>query len=212
MTDPNIPADELRYAKRAKPEPYVRVSNEEFLAASQAEQRVIIAKDVLEWIRERKLEPWSGTYINVKAVPRVDGSATEPRIPVGEVSTVNSDSCYACGLGALFALTAERGPFEVKDAYDGSGGLADGMRQMLAPYFSPKQLTLIECAFERSTGFSYDDDGTCFGELLEAANFGRAVDRALTDLDGPTRPENTDRRVMRAIMQNIIDNNGTFIP
>lgn len=210
MTDIDITADELRRAKRAKPEPYVRVRNEEFLAATAAEQRVIIARDVLEWVRVRKLEPWSGTYLSVKETETVEGDGREPTLPLGSVSTVNGGSCYACGLGALFALTVERGPFEVRDVCSGGGSISEGMRHKLAPYFSPEQLTLIECAFERSTGFSYEDENLPYAERLDAAGFGRRVEAASSGC--LEEGDSVDRRVMRAIMQNIIDNNGTFIP
>jgi hypothetical protein len=64
----------------------------------------------------------------------------------------------------------------------------------LTSYFSPEQIGLIELAFERGDGWypadtTDDDNAVEFGERYQY---------------------NTNR--MKAIMQNIINNNGTFVP
>jgi hypothetical protein len=78
------------------------------------------------------------------------------------------------------------------------------MRNALGAYFSLWQLQLIETAFEASHGFAPIPPGTPEEEdeyeniRDRAVEFGRAVH------DAQAR--------MRAIMENIIANKGTFVP
>jgi hypothetical protein len=177
----------------------VAVGNAKFAKASPARKRVIIAKDVLEWLGEGKLLPTQGTYLS-SFLRDKDGQLLyeDGRVVNGRVldDRVDGGKCTACALGAVFACTVER-----------KGGMPNFwrmgwcpyfMHQELAPYFDRDQLTLIEAAFEKNGGF-HEADHEADHEAGEAAeSFGRRFDTASSR--------------MAAIMKNIIANGGTFVP
>lgn len=234
-----VPADEIAFAKRAQtravraPTPK-KLTNKQFAALSPAQKRVAIAHDVLEWLKLNKLQARFGTYLALFKTPEAPpqgywdleksaqwrderGFDVEREQPV-----VNGGSCHACALGSVFAAAAERGCFALNNL---EGAVNNEAHKRLRPFFSPKQLNLIECAFERSSSFLYpENQGVCgsalattYDERAEAKAFGRAVE--LSANDGFTVDETdhysareTAARVMRSIMQNIIDNGGEFIP
>jgi hypothetical protein len=215
----DIPKDEQRYARRAKPPERQRLTNEQFAALPPAEQRVAIARDVLEWISMGKAVPHKGTYLRVfepSTLPAdFNDAATKewlpPELEAGDLQVVNGHSCTVCGLGSVFAVAAERGCFPLREG--ASGGAS--MHRALKPYFDSATLLLIECAFERSVGFDYE--APVSHQAKQAARwFGATVARAVegyyTSYFSPEVAREVDRRVLRAIMQDIIDNGGAFVP
>lgn len=218
MSFTDIPKDEQRYARRAKPPKRQRLTNAQFAALPPAKQRVAIARDVLGWIARGKAVPHKGTYLRVfkpsKLPAAFDDNAPREQLPeemdASDLQVVNGNSCTVCGLGSVFAVAAERGCFPLRDG--AGGGLV--MHTALAPYFDSTTLLLIECAFERSVGFSYGEP-VALRDKEAAGAFGvgvaRGVDNYYSHID-PAAAREVDRRVLRAIMQNIIDNDGAFCP
>jgi hypothetical protein len=199
-----IPRGELALARKATRPFTIRLTNEEFAALSKREQRVEIAADVLEWISTKRLVPHVGMYIIV-----YDGGNV---LPTCEVDDINGFNCQACALGGVFALASFRTGLSIGEAAKGDGAINEEMHDRLEAYFDRSQLALIECAFEQSTGFDY---GVVTPEQTrKARDFGVGVAHALDyfRFTGPEWDRERDARVMRAIMQNIIDNDGTFIP
>lgn len=197
--------------------------NAKFFAASPEEKRVILAKDVLEWQAARKLfaagvlngfgsTDWSH-YLSVysdadKAQQGASSSKfDELRLKDEEVidkDHVNGNVCSACAIGSLVAVAAERGACSLTSNYrhdriigaDGNGSRS--VRAALAPYFEDRQLSLIEMAFERNLIDSRAGNKDFSEEAKAARGFGyRYSDR---------------NECLAAIMQNIIDNKGTFTP
>lgn len=101
------------------------------------------------------------------------------------------EECRACALGSIFAACIARPELKLK-AEPGYEGDDNEQRVALSPYFSEEQLMLIESAFEMDD-FTYGDDG-----WEDAVDFGRMF--------------NNDKDRLLAILQNIIDNNGEFVP
>jgi hypothetical protein len=204
-----IPRGEFTLARKAAAPLKVKLTNEEFAALSKPEQRVEIAADVLEWISTKRLVPRAGTYIMVYDGP----VAPENRLCTTDVEDINGYSCTACALGGVFALTSFRTGLSIGAAAKGGSPINDEMHEQLSPYFDRDQLALIECAFEQSEGFDYDLT-ISLEEARKARDFGVGVAGALNfyKFQGPEWDRERDARVMRAIMQNIIDNGGTFIP
>jgi len=97
--------------------------------------------------------------------------------------------CQACALGSMFVgLTTRVKNISIKDA---NGGVRDDITNNLSNYFADYQLDAIESAFETPYKFNHYT-----ASLYE--KFGAQF--------------KTDEERLVAIMQNIIDNNGTFKP
>lgn len=190
--------------------------NTAFLRSSPAAKRVTIAKDVIEWLDAKKLIPagTNGGSEYLRIIP-VEGVATElgggwarpqPREVVEEHGgVVNGDACVACGIGALVATAAERGVCHLNNIHN---WIADDVpaeiHSALAGIFEPKQLALIEYAFEQGSGLANALRTGHLRGLLEHDERDQCLRFGSSFL---TREER-----LRAIMTNIIDNKGTFIP
>jgi hypothetical protein len=203
QSNDSIPDDEMALAEEIASREH---ANAVFATLPADKRRVAIAQDVLKWLGEGKLTPAPGRYLSL--APEV-------------TDVINGFSCSACALGALFACAVEHGlaggtvvagPYcdlwdgtKIPCAFDGSR-----IRSRLEDAgFSREQLGLIECAFEGESGVPGEaraDAGYYDGNknaVIQAYMFHR---RYFKD------PRTGPSAVMRAIMQNIIDNGGTFIP
>lgn len=166
-----------------------------FEKLTKKQQRIAIAKDVLAQLDARKIIAEAGRY----AVRRTKWQYNQE----AHTSEQVDDGCQACALGSLFVCAVELdgkppGPRERGSIY-GLPHTAYDSRQpvinKLLPYFSKTQLNLIESAYERHP---YNGNGY---KSRDAIAFGKRYDS--NDYD--------DLR-LRVIMQNIIDNDGRFIP
>jgi len=198
-------------------------NNAEFAAMTPAERRVTIAKDALKLLDEKKISAISGYYVEFnKARNREALLVADPemslfsrdvrRDPLDvEYSKAERDggvTCHVCALGSLivaqslrmdgFTMPADRADIDMRGAIGRS----------LGNFFDEDQLCLIECAFERDRSFTNLDESEWGGwddaltdkaeETNRAVDFGKAFEN--------------DAARLRAIMQNIVDNGGTFRP
>lgn len=92
--------------------------NEKFASMSRMEQRMEIARDVLQQIWSGQMEPTKGTFVEKRW---------------------NEDSCTVCALGAL-ALSCFNGK--------AVGRGRETLHELLSPYFDSDELSTIEGAFE----------------------------------------------------------------
>lgn len=193
VPDPD-PAELLLNARAQARSYAIAKRNAKFYAASPAEQRVTIAKDVLTWLRLKKLVPVAGQYLT-------EMPGTTPK----EDDRVNGDSCHACALGALFACAVERQPVGVTNFWNEPNNVGNSfMHKHLQPYFDEKQLGLIEAAFECRHMWA-TEAGNDTDAATRAFNFGmNAGSDRLNGSDAAKR--------MEAIMRNIIKNSGEFKP
>jgi hypothetical protein len=174
--------------------------NEEFKKATKAQKRVMIAKDVLAQIKAKRYFPESGEWVN----PLWSDDQKSIDIQLDPNSSIKDafkskaiNSCQVCALGGLFMsctnlnnnttvedlLTKE---FYIGDLVSDDVKISNGLNRI----FTQKQLILIESYFEGSQGYFKGDDKKTF-VFLENYN---------------------DDERLEMIMQNIIDNNGTFKP
>lgn len=170
--------------------------NEEFKKATKAQKRVMIAKDVLAQIKTKRYVAESGCWVqtNINATCEKD---LKDEDSVQELFAEKKiESCNVCALGGLFMSCTNlnnnttvqdlKNEFYIGDLVADDDKISNGLNRI----FTQKQLILIETYFEGSEGyFKGDDEKT----VIFLANY-------------------DDDERLEMIMQNIIDNNGTFKP
>lgn len=182
----------------------IQKRNESFKKETPAEKRVSIARDALEWIHAGALRPKAGTYIQPAreegryvlrdAHSREDGNVQLRDLKLG--------ACHVCGIGALFVAKAVR--------YDAAtAGHVGDMHGNLSPYFTQEQMALVENFFERR-------DASPFFSRMDEANIGTAYRRGSLSFmafcaRSPWAHLSAPERLV-AILENIIENAGTFKP
>ena len=180
-----------------------------FWASDKATRRVMIAKDVLAQLDIGKIEAARGVYLMAK----VDKSLLVKRFhrddfptydaPAREALT-NAPSCTACAIGSVFvstALVANRCNLRKFSYTQSNGDISFNDKVSSNKHFSVAQLRLMEEAFEvryvsPSFRVRYPSLNQCASS--RAGAMGEKYESA------------KDR--LRAIMENVIANNGTFVP
>ena len=163
------------------------------LVENAAEKRVMIAKDVLKLIELGRLKPARMTYLHFPDTamkPGLFGSV----MPIDPSSDADVDAlaqakCEGCAMGALFLsslLQFRQGP----SRRDYNAEKASTIRRYLLKFFPFQQLRSIEDVFE------------CWSSYVNFPEYGRFL-KAL--------PDRYPSTVLKAIMQNIVDNNGDFV-
>jgi len=197
----------------------IKADNAAFEKLSPARKRVAIARDVLAQIGNR-LVVTQGTYFESDDLTKArKRRGVTKQTEIRELlNTV--ESCNVCAKGALFICNIDKvNKLKIADLTGDStqyGQIYGGdITDYLERLFDERQLKLIESAFEVTdmSEDSADVDEYDFetSEDIEAAiEFGRLFQ---------TEPENsyddveTDAvSLLRAIMENIIVNKGTFRP
>jgi hypothetical protein len=168
---------------------YIEESNKAFLEATPEQKRVMIAKDVLARMEADNLKASTGKVVAIKNI----GSSA----PLKEI--VNSGiECEVCGKGALLcAIVGRVNEFSYGDIRNEENIHRPTAKyhQKLSEFFPLEQIDLIETAFEGTSYIQVLDNP----ELIEKAIvFGEKYDYAQGRL--------------KAIMNNIIENKGTFTP
>ncbi len=187
--------------------------NKKFWALTKPQQRVAVAKDVIKMLNTKFLHAKKGTYFqfdsSVKIVPEKldDLFSTIKR---------KQDSCTVCGIGGCFAgmvdlgnkITTKSviGEVDRVEYFDEIGD--EDMRKYLRKVFTPRQLTMIECAFEMYAGHH---DGKDYAKSWGTKAWDKNVkDSHAADDFGRNYANSNDRLI--AIMENIIKNKGEFKP
>ena len=192
------------------------LSNERFARATPARKRVIIAKDVLRWLATAKLVPagLSGASLYLRIIPRGRAEVARtnwvPPLDDYEVTehggVVNGDSCVACGIGALVATAAERGACSLRGPNDylwNEDEVPESIRSALSGLFDADQLDKIEWAFEGGVGL---------GAALTYGHLRGLSEEARTRCESFALRYPYKQARLVAIMNNIIDNKGQFVP
>lgn len=165
-----------------------------FKKMSTAEQRVTIAKDVIEALKLKKITARQGQWLNLKTRKR-EVLKMKSDTQLRDVIVAQKTSCTACALGAVFTCAVMRQDAitidGMRNEYTGALFFGDeDITRYLSPFFSQEQLEMIETAFEKGRGrFGYDDASQNFGCKYK-----------------------TPEERMIAIMKNIIAHKGDFTP
>ena len=198
-------------------------------ASSKREKAVLVAQDVLARLKSGKFTAESGRWLEFEDINMKEA-------PVQEC-ILRGEECRGCAMGGLMmGLIAWRNKVKFSDIsgqYDdiygfGLGddafkygfGLGDDAFK-LSEIFSPSQQALIESTFEGGDGefghewndYEVECDKDCedstLQEVLKLAKKGDAQNiKSL--LFYKRYPDDKDR--LRAIMNNIVKNNGVFVP
>jgi len=182
-----------------------------FNKLTKAEKRIAIAKDVLMAIKSDVYNPETGNYVEPYFFSYFNRKDSVQTLLLQD----RLKGCTVCALGACFLslvkftnrLTIdELTPIDANTMFinDNTKIHSNGKAtSRLRKIFSKTQLTLIEVAFERSAYFA---DGVRINkELIENAvyfwqNFTRYEEDSVSE------------ELLTGIMENIIANNGEFIP
>lgn len=165
------------------------LTEEQFALLPSAAKRVEIAKDVIMHLETDKILAMHSGYASIPDVFNIRKWSLDT--DVRDVINAAQHPCAVCALGAIFiADVIKRDNLSIAK-YESMSG-STNVRDKVKDYFEDEQLSLIETAYEK----------TCMGAILpnswEAVAFGRSIQSA------------NERLV--AIMENIIENYGTFVP
>ena len=134
--------------------------NKAFTNKTNAEKRVLVAKDVLAQIKQKKFIPSTGTFLNFY---NLDNNTTNLREAfLAGYSSAYSNTpaeCNCCALGAMMMsctlfnnnidlVKDERQLFKTGEAIRGDYVFGNGLNTI----FSKGQLAMIEIAFEEGCG------------------------------------------------------------
>lgn len=215
----------MKARKRAYSPEAIKRRNAAFEKLSPAQKRVVVAKDVLAALNARQLIARSNVYLTIdRFAPELQASPNYWELDAQSALLKGQVSCNVCAIGSIFVCAVERQ--DKITLNDFAGSKKNGMSEYLGDMFSAEQLDLMEAAFERTDEYvkskryrPLDDyeyprcrSNEEQAELEEAIAFGDAYyyedavneddDVGAFDADG----------CMRAIMENIIANDGEFRP
>lgn len=153
--------------------------------AVQSRRAILIAQDVLRWMRTRKLTIETGSYL----VFEEDPAPGTPLQPILRKLATAKRPCEVCALGACLIAKIDRFNAVEMPVTFGRSVTAEA----LSDIFSNTQMDLIEAAFEVTSEYAI------FDGVQDAIAFGQRF--------------NTNPRLrLRRIMQNIIEHKGVFVP
>jgi len=174
--------------------------NKDFWASTPDQKRVQVAKDVIKQIQSNFYNPEHGTYFQFDIPDEIGVTDKIEKFDKALDSVKRKGGhCDVCAIGACFASLVRLGD-KVDTSYIMGSVIENGdsigdtfMKGKLRDVFSTQQLSLIECAFERSAGH-----GTANIEDREKAR------------DWGYEQSSNDTKRLIAIMKNIIKNKGVF--
>lgn len=189
----------------------VRAENTIFENMTKAEQRVRLARDVIELVAAKKLVARSGVWLSLG-----DRMGTLVKGDVADEEQMNKllpgiEQCNACAVGALLYCTVMRanaltaGEIRSEDTDDLSIRDFTKIKEYLGKWFSTSQLEQMEAAFEKR---HEPEDQT---KVVLAA--GRMFARRAHDADGRYWEDDEsvdDETRLVVIMKNVVENGGTF--
>lgn len=164
--------------------------NAAFQALPLNQKRIKIAQDALSLLLAKRYVAKAGDYFDERNLSYGD--------QVCDALASGKYKCECCALGALLVGHAWNcDDLTVRAAYRlGLAGDASGFQKRFQGIFAPEQLLLIESAFERTN--RNDAHSIIFGDPVNAIEFGEMF--------------KTDRSRLIAILENIIANDGLFVP
>ena len=183
------------------------MSLEKFNTLSKAEQRILIAKDVIAQIKANKYKPAPGIYVTLKIPKSLDITKD------AKSNLENVENCVVCGVGACLVSTVKfKNTLTLHDLDHPTSSYKDSTKaaKLLKSVFPPSQLALIETAFERE----YCEGSHWSSEPVDGGGIGgKLTDKQAYKAEnfGDNYWDSSTKRLL-AIMENIITNAGTFKP
>lgn len=179
------------------------------------EKRVEIAKDVLKQIKANKYRPTSGVWvIDEYGYEVCDLVSYAKQVEEVDVVDLKKDvvcklqgTCDVCALGSLFMSAIDKfnhtklNPGYFVDWTDRE----DSKYNPLLKWFSAKQLLLIESTFENGCGAWSPD------EILNDKEWRDWDDKVVPAINKYNSKYPNPIDLLKAIMNNIIRNKGTFV-
>ena len=190
-------------------------NNAAFKKATKAQKRVMIAQDVLAQIKAKRYVAEPGMWV----VPTFSENFCNTDSDPGKESvqqlfaSKEIESCNVCALGGLFMSCTNLNNHTTYSQFNSESedigaliGYEEGLSNELDVFFSKNQLTLIEIYFEDGEGyFSIDNETVDTG-----SRFYKSIDFDHVNSFNDKYQDDDDR--LKAIMKNIVENNGTFVP
>lgn len=177
----------------------IKEKNEEFAGMSKVQKRIAIAKDVISQIRAKKFKATPGTYCELKtSQKKLKLSGSVELQTLLEEGAINK--CNVCALGGIFMSKVSLGnKFNLNSRYDKIQTHIDDdeMISNLRGIFSELELRTIEYAFEGG-----DINSSFLGKPMHFHARLRSYSKVYK--------KSEDR--LLAIMENIINNKGKFVP
>lgn len=183
------------------------------MSKTKAEMRIEIAKDVLKAMETRRfIAEYEGYLTHDDTTERElayavhqahwDQDSDALLQPFSKREYVAPDGCRVCAIGAVFVATVDRhDSLSLAKVYGEQGLNSKKMLGYLEEWFEIEQMRLMEAAYEGGPqGTGEEWDVSLEEEEIEQAE-------AFYENNGPGGGER-----MTAIMNNIIENNGTFCP
>lgn len=174
---------------------------EQFNALSKAEQKVMVAQDVIAQLQAKKYKGNTGSYID-----RIQLTGKNIWRAQGDDIQENFDkikSCHVCGIGAcIMSITKFKNKLTFGDIDAGASGMSMSTHRLLKSVFTIKEMTWIEGLFEGGNtnyvGMVYDEYPLTYNDIDNCMLF-------------KNRNKSANKR-LELIMQNIIDNKGRLVP
>lgn len=174
-----------------------------FSKLSKPQKRVAIAKDVLQQIKQKKYIAEAERYVSrINFVDAFDSYGEDIKSNFKKIK-----DCRVCAMGAcLMSATKFANKLNFEDVGHSISDLKNEKVQTLfAEIFSPKQLLLIETAFEGNNGGDKVGEEIFEIDSCQYANEKIKCDKFHDKYDNP-------QSRMIGIMENIIKNKGEFKP
>lgn len=169
-----------------------------------AKQRIRVAKDVIKQIDIKKYTVDTGRYVDDV---EFKGYRDYSHLDIKD-NFANIKKCQVCAIGAcLLSITHFKNKLSFYDVGHNIYSLRNAKVKKLLSLFSKEQLLLIESAFE---GLSYSADRVAV-HVLEYDTDKCSEDLLIRASKYYSRFRSSKNR-LKAIMNNIIKNKGTFIP
>jgi len=178
----------------------IKRNNATFRKLTKVKKRVAIAKDVIKQIDAKLLIPEAATYFTPKDHSMFYDYANEELSPF-----FYTEKCNACAIGSLFISQIRK---EDNFKLDKDCDIDDerDMRVKLRKYFTPLQLSMIETAYMQNIYFAEKVNLKKYSLIITRCKKYRKKNK-LKEFTTPN-----DSKALKLIMQNLIDNKGTFKP
>ena len=174
---------------------YVDQTNKAFKKSNKARRRVLLAKDGLLRLKEQNIMA-NNSYI-------VDLSRYNYNSEASFKDTVNNGhNCLVCAKGAL--LVSAVGRFNGYTNVELNFNSTKNAHKELEKYFTLEQLDMIEIAFEGRSFMGILAE-RMVNDIAEASDIYKKCEAFYT------KYPNKDNR-LKAILENIVENKGEFIP